>query len=147
MVTQIKINEIHVFRFIHIDNLEFDLINGLFAKNHKMNQNFTRKLIANSEIIQRRDQAVVKCYPATVVNDYVPFYFSVRTPMLFNIKTGWGVPQISQQDIVYIVCQLNELTTDSFQWCFTNGNAVVIATNFYSDLECLQLVNWKSIQT
>jgi len=85
MVTQIKINEIHVFRFIHIDNLEFDLINGLFAKNHKMNQNFTRKLIANSEIIQRRDQAVVKCYPATVVNDYVPFYFSVRTPMLFNI--------------------------------------------------------------
>jgi hypothetical protein len=147
MVTQIKINEIHVFRFIHIDNLEFDLINGLFAKNHKMNQNFTRKLIANSEIIQRRDQAVVKCYPATVVNDYVPFYFSVRTPMLFNIKTGWGVPKQKQENIVYMVCKLSELATDGFQWCFTNGNAVVIATNFYSDLECLQLVNWKSIQT
>lgn len=65
----------------------------------------------------------------------------------FGIKTGWGVPKISQQDIVYIVCQLNELATDSFQWCFTDGNAAVIATNFYNDLTCLQLVNWKSIQT
>jgi len=142
-----KIEDLFVFRFIHIENLAVDLKCGLFAKNYAKSHTGQRKLIANSEIIIRRDETPVKCYPDTVVNDYVPFYFSVRTPMLYNIKTGWGVPQISQQDIVYIVCQLNELTTDSFQWCFTNGNAVVIATNFYSDLECLQLVNWKSIQT
>lgn len=80
-----KIEDLFVFRFIHISNLEDDLNYGLFAKNYTKSQTDQRKLIANSEIIQRRDQTPVKCYPDTVVNDYVPFYFSVRTPMLYNI--------------------------------------------------------------
>lgn len=142
-----KIEDLFVFRFIHISNLEDDLNYGLFAKNYAKSQTDQRKLIANSEIIQRRDQTPVKCYPDTVVNDYVPFYFSVRTPMLYNIKTGWGVPKISQQDIVYIVCQLNELATDSFQWCFTNGNATSKITRFYNALEHLNKIDWHSINS
>ena len=66
-----KIEDLFVFRFIHISNLEDDLNYGLFAKNYAKSQTDQRKLIANSEIIQRRDQTPVKCYPDTVVNDYV----------------------------------------------------------------------------
>lgn len=147
MVAQIDINEVHIFRFIHIDNLEFDLLRGLFAKNHVNNLNSPRKLIANEDIIQRRDKAIVKCFPDTVVNDYVPFYFSVRTPMLYNIKTGWGVPKQKQEDIVYLVCQLNELATADFQWCFTNGNAANEITRFYNNVEKLNKIDWQSINS
>lgn len=89
----------------------------------------------------------VKCYPDTVVNDYVPFYFSVRTPMLYNIHTGMGVPQRHQREIVYLCCRVTELATDKFQWCFTNANAAEKITKFYSDLKHLDKLDWKSIKT
>lgn len=147
LLTHENIDQILVFRFIHVENLEHDLTNGLFAKNFSKNHDPTRKLIANEEIIQRRDQAIVKCYPDTVVSDYVPFYFSVRTPMLYNIKTGWGVPKQKQEAIVYLVCQLSELATADFQWCFTNGNATSAITRFYNNLEYLPSIDWRSIKS
>ncbi len=64
-------------------------MNGLYSKNSAP-EDPGRVIIGNKEIIGERDTRIVKCYPETVVNDYVPFYFSVRTPMLFNIITGQG---------------------------------------------------------
>lgn len=65
--------------------------------------------------------------------------------MLFNIKTGRGVPQRDQKDIVYICCKLTDLTTSKFQWCFTDGNAAKRITKFYNDLKHLDKLDWKSI--
>lgn len=137
---------IFIYRFILIDNLEDDLVNGLKSKNSaKANPN--RAFITNNEIIDRRSSIEVPCYPGTYVNDYVPFYFSLKTPTLYNIYTGKGVAKRKQADIIYLCYKLSGLTTDEFQWCFTDGNAAVIITNFYNDLESLQLIDWKSIET
>lgn len=103
--------------------------------------------IGSSEIITQRDTRIVKCFPDTVVNDYVPFYFSVRTPMLYNIITGHGVPASPQKDIIYICCKLNELVTGDFQWCFTDGNAAKRLTKFARKLTSLELLDWRSITT
>jgi hypothetical protein len=135
-----------VFRFILIDNLEDDLINGLRSKN-SAKPNPSRELITNSEIIDRRSSIEVTCHPGSYVNDYVPFYFSLKTPTLYNIITGKGVTKRKQADIIYLCYKLSDLTTDEFQWCFTDGNAAVIITNFYNDLGSLHLVDWKSIET
>jgi hypothetical protein len=143
----IDIDKIWVFRIIPIQNLEYILLDGLHCKNAgKKDKGFVT--IGSQEIITQRDTRIVKCYPDTVVNDYVPFYFSVRTPMLYNIKTGHGVPASPQEDIVYLCCKLSELATEDFQWCYTNGNAAKAITKFFKGLNDIEnKVDWRSIKT
>jgi hypothetical protein len=71
----VEISDLKVFRIIPIENLESDLRNGFYAKNSAP-KNPKRLNIGNTEIIDERDNRIVKCFPDTVVNDYVPFYFS-----------------------------------------------------------------------
>jgi hypothetical protein len=99
----------------------------------------------STEIIAYRDSVAVKCYPETKVNEYVPFYFGVRTPMLYKIKTGHGVQQLQQSDIIYLCCKFNELTEGNLQWCYTNGNAAASITDFYTDPDDYVQLDWKSI--
>ncbi len=109
--------------------------------------NTKRIVIGNTEIITERDNREVACFPGTFVNDYVPFYFSTRTPMLLNIKTGRGVPKRPQSEIIYLCFKLSDLATDKFQWCFTNGNAAKRISKFYNDLEGLDQIDWRSIKS
>ena len=142
----IDIDKIWVFRIVPIQNLEYLLRDGLHCKNAgKKDNGFVT--IGSKEIITQRDTRTVICYPDTVVNDYVPFYFSVRTPMLYNIKTGHGVPASPQKDIIYLCCKLSELATDDFQWCFTDGNAAKRISKFSNDLKNLEYLDWRSIKT
>jgi hypothetical protein len=142
----VDVNEIWVYRIIPIQNLEYILRDGLHCKNAgKTDRGFVT--IGSKEIITQRDTRIVKCYPDTFVNDYVPFYFSVRTPMLYNIKTGVGVDPFPQESIIYLCCKLSELATDDFQWCFTDGNAAKKITRFARKLASLDLLDWRSIRT
>lgn len=142
----IDIDKLWVFRIIPIQNLEYILRDGLHCKNTgKNDKGFVT--IGSKEIITQRDERIVKCYPDTVVNDYVPFYFSVRTPMLYNIITGHGIPATPQKDIVYLCSKLSELTTSNFQWCFSDGNAAKRITKFSKNIDKLELLDWRSIHT
>lgn len=140
----VDVKKIGIFRIIPIENLESDLQNGLFARN-SASYDVMRKDIGNKEIIEERNNRVVKCFPGTVVNDYVPFYFSVRTPMLYNIKTGKGVPMRFQKDIVYLCGKLIDFANDEFQWCFTDGNAAKKITRFFNNISDLDRIDWRSI--
>jgi hypothetical protein len=142
----IDINELWVFRIIPIQNLEKDLKKGLYSKNNAP-EDAGRIVMGNKEIIGERDNRIVKCYPDTVVNDYVPFYFSVRTPMLYNIITGQGVPRKEQRDIVYLCCKMTDLTSLNKPWCFTDGNAAKRITKFYNDLAHIDKIDWASIKS
>lgn len=140
------LNDIWIFRMIAIDNLESDLTNGLYSKlNAPINPG--RVDIGNTEIITERDARIVSCYPNTVVNNYVPFYFSVRTPMLFNIYTGHGVTKLSQTNIVYLCIPLLDMANPNFQWCFTDGNAAKVITSYYNNLNDINNIDWRSITT
>jgi hypothetical protein len=142
----VNVDDLWVFRIIPIQNLEADLRKGLYSKNSAP-EDPTRVIMGNKEIIGERDNRIVKCYPGTVVNDYVPFYFSVRTPMLFNIKTGQGVPRMDQKDIVYLCFKMTDLTSLTKPWCFTDGNAAKRITKFYNDLKHINKVDWVSINS
>jgi len=138
--------DIWVYRIIHVQNLYYDLQYGLYCKNAGMiNPKYVS--IGSQDIISRRDNVIVQCFPDTVVNDYVPFYFSVRTPMLYNIITGRGVEAKPQEEIIYLCYRLVELATDNFQWCFTDGNASQAITGFCNDLAGLSHLDWHSIWT
>jgi len=139
-------SKIGVYRIISIYNLEHDLTNGLYSRKSAP-LNSDRVEIGNSEIISERDIRIVKCYPDTVVNNYIPFYFSIRTPMLYNIITGYGVPSKPQEDLIYLCCSYIDLACEGFQWCFTDGNAAKKITRFYNDHSDLNNLDWKSIKT
>lgn len=141
------VNKRWVFRIIPIQNLEYDLRHGLHCKSSgRRSPGYVS--IGSADVISRRDSCIVKCYEDTVVNDYVPFYFSVRTPMLYNIITGHGVDAFPQGDIVYLCCKLTDLTTDDLQWCYTNGNAAAAITKFYKRLTNMEdKVDWHSVLT
>lgn len=141
-----NISDIRVYRIIAIENLEDDLTNGLFSRNSAPT-NANRVTIGHTEIITERDNRIVKCYPDTVVNDYVPFYFSLRTPMLYNIITGYGVPAKKQEDIIYLCFKYDGLANGNYQWCFTDGNAAKKITQFFNDNSDLNKIDWKSIYT
>lgn len=131
---------------IDIDNLEVDLTNGLYSKiNAPVDPN--RKTIGNAEIISERDKRKVSCYSGSVVNNYVPFYFSVRTPMLYNICSGYGVKQIHQSKIVYLCIPLLDVASDDLEWCFTDGNAAKVITSYYNSLDDINSLDWNSIKT
>jgi hypothetical protein len=43
---------------------------------------------------------------------------------------------------------LNELATDDFEWCFTDGNAAKAITKFFTKLDNIENeVDWRSIRT
>lgn len=136
-----------VYRIININNLRYNLVNGLHCKNAGI-LDPVYKSIGNAEIIDRRSTMLIKCYPDTMVNDYVPFYFSVRTPMLYNIYTGYGVNKVAQSDIIYLCCWIKDLATEEFKWCYTDGNAAQRITKFFKDLKNIEnKVDWHSIKT
>lgn len=142
----INIEDIWVFRMIALSNLESDLTNGLYSKLNAP-ANPLREEIGNNEIISERDRRNVSCFPGTVVNNFVPFYFSIKTPMLYNIYTGRGVPIKAQKDIVYLCTRMLDLANEDFQWCFTNGNAAKRITKYYTDLADIENIDWRSIKT
>lgn len=142
----IEIEKIWLYRIIPIQNLESVLRNGLFCKNaNRKDDGFVT--IGSIEIISERDIRIVKCHPETVVNDYVPFYFSFRTPMLYNIITGHGVKARPQKEIIYLCCKLEDFLKEEFQWCFTDGNAAKKISRFSTNLKNLNDLDWRSIKT
>ena len=82
-----------------------------------------------------------------VLADYVPFYFANRSPMLYVIHKG-GVPdyQGTQDEIVYLVTSVAVVVAGDRPWCFTDGHAVEEVTNFFTNTERLDKIDWGMIQ-
>ncbi|MEO1609407.1 MAG: DarT ssDNA thymidine ADP-ribosyltransferase family protein [Pseudomonadota bacterium] len=56
----------------------------------------------------KRKHRNVPCIPGGTLSDYVPFYFTPFTPMLYNIKTRYGgVSQNPMEDIIILVSSLH----------------------------------------
>lgn len=142
----LDINNLWVFGIIHYQNLEYILQHGVYYRN-SLNFPADYVNIGNPEIISSRDERPVDCYPGTMVNDYVPFYFAVRTPMLLNIHTGYGVPRHPQHEIIYLCCKVDDVTRSALQWCFTDGNAAKRISTFYNAVPDLERLDWHSITT
>jgi hypothetical protein len=77
-----------IFRIVHRDNMGDIWAHGLHCKNASHGKKYTQ--IGNPELISKRDGRVAPCPPGGTLSDYVPFYFTPCTPMLYNIKTGHG---------------------------------------------------------
>ncbi len=89
-----------IFRIIHRDNLPWILDNGLHARTGKISDPNYRN-IGNPDLIDKRSRRVVHVGPGGTLSDYVPFYFTPFSIMIYNIKTGYGgIPPVANEDIV-----------------------------------------------
>jgi hypothetical protein len=135
------------YRITHQDNFAHLLKFGLVHKNHaQADANFVA--IGNSEIIDVRGTTPVRIEGYGNIGDYVPFYFTTRSIMLYNIITGYYAPKVPRREkdeLIAIRCKISTLTREQ-QWFFTDGQANDGESRHYNHLRHLNNIDWDCIQ-
>ena len=138
----------YCYRILHKNNLIHLLKHGLVNKHHKNSDpDFTP--IGNLEIIDVRSTTPVRIASYGNIGDYVPFYYTTRSMMLFNIVTGYYAPKVprrSKNEIIAVRCLITELAKQP-KWFFTDGQANDDNTEHYNDLNYLEKIDWNCIQS
>lgn len=135
-----------IFRITHRDNVPWMLANGAHCKkSDALDPKFVQ--IGNPELIDRRTDHPVPIPPSGTLGDYVPFYFTPFSPMLLNIKTGWGgITKRPNDEIVILVSSLKVLKNKGIDAIFTDRHAYLSAARYFSDLANLDQVDWFILQ-
>lgn len=66
--------------------------------------------------------------------------------MLYNIKTGRGVPQKPIEDIVILVSSLRRLQEQNISFVFSDRHAYLKTAQFSNDLNDLEWIIWPVLQ-
>ena len=144
---KINVNREFCYRIYHVDNLYHVLTKGLCCKHHPdADPHFTP--IGNASIIDTRDDTPVRLEGYGNIGDYVPFYFTPRSIMLYNIVTGYRSPLVSKverENIIVIRARINDLKAAG-RFFFTDGQANDALTTHYSDLANLESIDWDIIR-
>jgi|SRR5690606_26349000 len=147
MITMINGQKLYCYRITHINNLSLLLQNGIVNKNHPSAAGGYIN-IGNNEIIDVRSQVPVRINNYGMIGDYVPFYFTPRSIMLYNIITGYWSPVVAKRnrnEILVIRCLISDLVKLP-QWFFTDGQANKNLTKHYCNLADLNFIDWNCIQ-
>ena len=137
-----------VFRITHIDNVAWILANGLYCRNSQIHDPNYRE-IGNPDLIAKRASRVVPIPPGGTLSDYIPFYFTPYSPMLFNIKTGYnGMTKTPMAEIVILASCLHTLVKQAIGFVFTDRHAYLCAADdsFSSNVADLGRIDWKILQ-
>jgi hypothetical protein len=137
----------YIFRITHIDNVPWILKNGLHCNTSgTRDPNF--RTIGNPGLIDRRSAKWVPERPGGTLSDYVPFYFTSHSMMLYNIKTGYnGLKQFPMSEIAIIISSMHRLAEVGLPFLFTDRHALVMNANFTGDLDNLDWIDWKVIES
>lgn len=142
-----KPDTIYLFRIIHADNLDFILESGkLTCPNHDdSDPNYIG--IGDFTLIESRSSRQVMVAPHGNFNDYVSFYFGMRSPMLYNIQKGYNnVTQRKPEEIVYLVTTFNRIKENDSSFVFTDGHGYHLMSQFFNKEEDLSEVDWDAVQ-
>jgi hypothetical protein len=135
----------YIFRITHVQNVPWILDHGLHCQNGDKDPSFVS--IGMETLISKRAAHPVPIGPGGLLSDYVPFYFTPWSIMLYNIKTGFGdVIQRPNGDIAIVVSSLLKLQETNTRFVFTNGHAYMAGTDFFDDLAELSQIDWKILQ-
>lgn len=130
-----------IFRITRIKNVPWILRNGLHCKTSpKQDPAFVS--IGNEDLIRKRTIKPVPIAPFGMLSDYVPFYFTPHSPMMYNIHTGYGITQRRNEEIVIMASSLYKLREDGVDFVFTDRHAYLSAAEFSSDVADLSMLDW-----
>lgn len=135
-----------IWRVTHRQNLPWILANGLHAASSPA-RSANWVTIGNEDLITRRAGRQVEIAPGGTLNDYVPFYFTPFSPMMYNIHTGrGGVRQVPNADIVILVSSMPKLAELRLPFVFTDRHAYTPMARYFNDLAALQQIDWPILQ-
>lgn len=123
----------YLYRMTHIRNIPHILKHGITHKS-SANANPDYQAIGDSSIIHGREEKTAETVAKEtfVPGDFIPFYFYVRMPMLYNIQNGYNVKKVSPENIVYLIVLLKPIIDDPrSRYYFSDGHAMSHLTNFY----------------
>lgn len=141
-------NPTPIFRFLHIDNLHICLRRGgLHAPNFTPDDGLIYHTIHNLDIQNQRQSRRMLCGPRGVIHDYVPFYFGQRSPMLFQLHTGWveGYHD-GQEQLIYLVSTAQAVRDAGIGFVFSDGHGIAYFTQWFCDLADLEQVDWRAVK-
>ena len=134
-----------IFRITHRDNVRWMLEHGVHCRHSPQHDpNFVN--IGNADLIGKRNHHPVKHPMGGTLGDYVPFYFTPFSPMLYNIKTGRGVPKRPMEEIVILATSLHTLLERDIPFIFTDRHAYLAAARATSDLARLDWIDWEMLR-
>ncbi len=130
-----------IFRIVHRDNLPWILTHGLHASNGALSDPNYRN-IGNADLIGKRNHRLVKVGTRGTLSDYVPFYFTPFSIMMYNIHTGYNVPIVPNEEILIFVSSLLRIQELHIPFVFTDQHAYPAMANYYTELDDLDKIDW-----
>lgn len=137
----------HIFRITHRDNLPWILDHGLHCQNSAVQDpNFVP--IGMENLIEKRQHRGVEIGPGGTLADYVPFYFTPWSIMMYNIKTGYnGVIKRANEEIVILVSSIFRLAELRIPFVFFDGHAYLAESNGYESVADLDKIDWPLLRS
>jgi hypothetical protein len=132
-----------LFRITHVANVSWLLANGLHCANCTTSDpNFVA--IGNPDLIGKRTHRTVPIPPDGTLADYVPFYFTPKSPMLMNINTGWnGITRRPNEDIVILVSSCQAMLGSGVRMIFTDRHAYTATTTWSGNpADLASMIDW-----
>jgi hypothetical protein len=135
-----------IFRIEHVDNLDWNLQeNALYCRNSdRVNPGYVN--IGDPSLISARAEEPVPIPPGGTLSDYVPFYFTPFSMMMYNIHTGRRVQQRHNSEIIFFVSSIFKLEEDGLPFIYTDQHAKAANANFFTDPEHLEQIDWDILQ-
>jgi hypothetical protein len=131
----------------HVDNIPHILEFGITHKDSP-NANANYFSIGDISVIDNRalkkrniTNGLDDVIETITIGDYIPFYFGVRTPMLFVIqKGGNSVPnRTAPEDIIYCVSSVQKIIDSGMIFYFADGHANSFLSVFYDKSKILEV--------
>jgi hypothetical protein len=138
-----------VYRIVHFDNLEGVLREGgLWCGREMLQRSLPYQQIGLQDLTRDRGARAVHAGPGGSLSDYVPFYFSPRSLMLYQIYTG-KVPtyQGGQEPIIYLVTSIERITSQGGAFVFSDRHAKTTVASFFDQTDDLTELDWEAIRS
>jgi hypothetical protein len=144
-----------IYHIVHVDRLPSIIADGCLWSDAVMAaRQGPGTMIGMSTIKARRLRLPVPCHQGTCVGDFVPFYFCTRSVMLFVIQRA-NAEELTyrggQGPIVHLEADLQRTIGWAAEarrhWAFSLSNAGAFYTQFRSDLDHLEEVNWPAVRS
>jgi hypothetical protein len=100
--------------------------------------------IGNPDLIGKRARRQVPIPPGGTLADYVPFYFTPKSPMLLNIKTGYnGIVRRPNQEIAILVSSCQAMRNNGVSMLFTDRHAYTATAAWSSNhADLAEMIDW-----
>lgn len=137
-----------IYRVLHWENLEGVLEDGgCCAPNHPKKPGRRYVSIHHVSIQGQRASTPIVRGPGGVIHDYVPFYFTPLSPMLYRNKMQpTGDNDGGQEPIICLVTSVERVAQEGREFVFTDGHAIMSLSDQYDDLGDLDKVPWEVIR-